>query len=136
MSTKDPFAFGPEQLTEMLNSFDFSKFLDTRNLDDPAILELQKRNMESLVAASEVASEQYMALFASQLAAFRKNLASVLEDGGTTEAVKSAVEEAAKQIQELGEQAKVANEGAFEQVAEAIRTATEEMQNLAGRKDG
>ena len=77
--------FDPAKMAEMMKSADFTKMFDFsqfKGLDQSALFDAQKKNMDALVAAQQAAASGYQDLFEKQVAIFQETIAAAQEQIG------------------------------------------------------
>lgn len=139
--------FDPAKMAEMMKSADFSKMFDFtqfKGMDQSALFDAQKKNMESLVAAQQAAAAGYQDLFEKQVSIFQDTIsaaqtqiAEMGNSGSPTEAAqkqaelsKKAYETALANVNELTEAAQKANADAFEIVKARVEASVQELKTF------
>ncbi|MGB0410433.1 MAG: phasin family protein [Pikeienuella sp.] len=148
MFNADNNPFDPAKMTEMMKSADFTKMFDLsqfKGLDQSALFDAQKKNMDALVAAQQAAAAGYQDLFQKQVTIFQDTIsaaqaqvAELSASGSPTDAAakqadlsKKAYETALANVNELTEAAQKANAEAFEIVKARVEASVKELQTLA-----
>lgn len=148
MFNSDNNPFDPAKMVEMMKSADFTKMFDFsqfKGLDQSAMFDAQKKNMDALVAAQQAAAAGYQDLFQKQVTIFQATIAAAQEQiaelgnaGSPTDAAakqaeltKKAYETALANVNELTEAAQKANAEAFEIVKARVEASVKELQSLA-----
>jgi len=140
---KFPFAFDPEQLTEMFKVPDFEKMfagVQVPATGVEALLAAQKKNVAALVEMNKVALAGYQDLFKRQAAQVEAAVAEARDQVNAVqgqpmtleqaqknmETMKAAVEKALSNARELADLAQKANTNAFDVINARFEEATEE----------
>lgn len=149
MYEKGMFPFDADKMAEMFKAPDMNKLFESMNMpgvDAQAMIELQRRNMDALIAANQAAAAGYQDFFRKQVAIFEETMAtaqaqiaSMRENAGPegaskqAELYKAAFEKALANMTELAEAAKKANEEAFAIVSARVQESIAELQAMAPR---
>ena len=148
MFTADNNPFDPAKLAEMMKSADFTKMFDMtqfKGLDQSALFDAQKKNMDAMVAAQQAAAAGYQDLFEKQVAIFQDTISAAQTQIGEMTSTASPADAAAKQaelskksyetalanVNDLTEAAQKANADAFEIVKARVETSVKELQSLS-----
>jgi phasin family protein len=147
MFDKAMFPFDAEKFADMFKTPDFTKMFEGMKMpgfDMQAMIDLQKKNVEALVAANQAAIAGYQDFFKKQMAIFEETMSSAQAhvaslgesmgpDGAAKQAdyYKVAFEKALANMTELAEAAKKANEEAFAIVSARVKESIAELQAMA-----
>lgn len=147
MFTADNNPFDPAKLADMMKSADFTKMFDMsqfKGLDQSALFDAQKKNMDAMVAAQQAAASGYQDLFEKQVAIFQETISAAQEQIGELTKTSSPSDAAAKQaelskkayetalanVNDLTDAAQKANAEAFEIVKARVEASVKELQSL------
>ena len=135
--------FDPSVYAEMFKSMDMSKMFDPnafKALDQSALAEAQKKNIDALISAQKAAAAGYQDLFEKQVKVFQDTLASAqghiegMAKSNPSDAAKAQAEMTAKayeaaiaNAQELAEAARRANQEAYDIVRARIEESVAEL---------
>ncbi len=142
--------FDPAQFTEMFKSYDMTKFFPTAQapqVDPSALMEAQKKNMDTLIEANQKAAEGYKALFEKQVKVFETTMTEARKHATAfdasdmspdaaqkqTEFAKAAFEKALNNMTVLAEEAQKANTDAYKVVSARIEDSVKELQAMASK---
>ena len=148
MFSSDNNPFDPAKLADMMKSADFTKMFDMsqfKSLDQSALFDAQKKNMDAMVAAQQAAAAGYQDLFEKQVAIFQETIAAAQTQIGELTNTASPADAAAKQaelskkayetalanVNDLTEAAQKANADAFEIVKARVEASVKELQSFA-----
>ena len=146
MFKSDDNPFDPTRLADMMKSADFTRMFDLSQfakLDQSALFEAQKQNMDALVEAQQAAAAGYQDLFEKQVAIFQETIAaaqaqmSEMGEPGSPAAMaakqaelsQKAYETALANVNELTEAAQKANADAFEIVKARVEASVKDLQS-------
>lgn len=140
--------FDPAVFADMFKSMDMSKMFDPnafKALDQSALADAQKKNMDALISAQKAAAAGYQDLFEKQVKVFQDTLASAqgameaMSKSNPADAAKAQAEMTAKayeaaiaNAQELAEAARRANQDAYDIVKARIEESVKELQSSIG----
>ena len=141
---KNPFAFDADKLKELFS------VANLPGVDTDAMMAAQQKNVDAMIAANKVVTAGYQDLYKRQIALFEAAVAQardkLTEVQGQTltadqatqnvDAMKTAFEKAASDVNELAEVAQKANAGAFEIVKARAEEAVAEFKAAADKVSG
>ncbi len=150
MSSKNPFdfsemfaMFNPEKVAEMFNPAKLSASLDPKqfqSVDFNALLETNKRNYESMIAANKAAASIYKAFYEKQMSIYTEVMGQAaaqiqeLQNTGApdfekrrSEIYDQAVKRSLQIMTEFATATKRANEDAFDVIKDRIVEAVDEL---------
>jgi phasin family protein len=148
MAQQNWFGFDPNAMSEMFKAPDMTKMFEGANIpgfDPQLMVESQRKNVEALMAANHAAMAGYQDLYKKQVAIFEEtmreaqsvmgNMGDLSSDGPQKqgELYKAAFEKALRNMTELAEAAKKANEEAFAIVSARAKESLGELQTLSRR---
>ena len=149
MADKFPFAFDINAMTEAMKIPGLDKFMpkDFPAFDMAAIQDAQKKNLAALVEANKAAYAGYTAIAKRQTELFEAAVAETKDRIGALqgqamtvetaqanyETLKSAIEQAMADLQEVAEMAKTTNEDAFGIIKARADEVLAEFKEVAGK---
>ncbi|AUN29189.1 phasin family protein [Niveispirillum cyanobacteriorum] len=151
MATKNPFLdFDPTKFFDMNRLTDFQKAFTEFKLPSPdfeGVVAAQRRNVEAIVAANQLAVEGYQAVARRQAEIIRQSLEetstiiSELMTPGTPEdkvakqaaLVKASFEKASANLKELSELVAKSNSEAAEVLSKRVKESIEELQGVLAK---
>lgn len=148
MAKNDPFSFDPAAIADFFNPEKYAAMFGAKgmpSLDPAGFMDTQKKNMDAFVAANKAASDAYQDLFRKQMAVFQQSIteaqkhvgdfdASSLSAEGmakTSAVTKAAFEMALKNMQDLADETRKANETAFAAVSDKIQESAKNLESFA-----
>ena len=138
-ATTNPFAFDADKLKDMFATAKLPV------VDTDAMMAAQKKNVDALIEANKVATAGYQDLYKRQVALFEAAMSqakgmmtdvkaqpmSADQATASVDAIKTAFEKTAADLNELAEMAQKANTGAFEVVKARAEEAVAEFKAAA-----
>lgn len=135
--------FDASAYADLFKPQEFSKLFEALKIpgvDAKALAEAHSKNLKAVVEANRIAAEGYQQVFKKQLEIVRSHfelLTELIRDGGVgvnpalnTEAVKAAFDKNLRQINELTEVLRKANEDAIAVVQERFQEGVEEIKTF------